>query len=451
MALVLYDIETTGLSRHFDQIVQFGAIRIGDDFEVEEHYETSCRLQPHIVPAPSALQVTKTKYADLTSTARRSHFSMVVEIHDLFKRWSPTAFVGYNSISFDEEFLRHAFYQCLLEPYLTSIGNARGDVLKLVRAVSKFRPDILPPAYGRDGRPSMKLHDVATACGFKSAGAHEAMADVEALHWLVRVIAEGAPEIWSRFMQFSTKAAAQDFLLEEDAFVSFEADRAGQGFRLLTAFGQHPHQPTRRYCLDLTVPLEIIVDASNQELIDMFKKREGPLRHVKTNASPLLFPLYDALHEAFPDIVEDDVLARASGIRLNDPLLLRLNSAAFAAERVFDASSHVEQQLYDRFIPNVDKDLMLQFHAVPWDQRADVVSRFSDERLRRLGQRAIYFEMPHLLSHKVRNDLNAAVRDRRTGDASMPWMTVSKALEELCSLAEIEHGCTIDDYASMLT
>src|SRR5690606_9810190 len=97
----------------------------------------------------------------------------------------------------------------------------------------------LPAAYDQDGIRSMKLHDVAAACGFKSAGAHEAMADVEAMLWIVKVIAEGAPDIWSRFMQFSTKAAAMDFLREEDAFVSFEADRPGRGFHLLTAFGQH--------------------------------------------------------------------------------------------------------------------------------------------------------------------------------------------------------------------
>lgn len=450
MAFVLYDTETTGLSRHFDQIVEFGAVRVNDDLEVEEHFETACRLQPHIVPTPSALYMTGVSYSELTSPSRRSHFEMISEIHRRFTGWSPAAFIGYNSIRFDEEFLRHAFYQCLLEPYVTSIGNARGDVLKLVRAVSKLRPDVFPAAYGADGQRSMKLHDVAIACGFKSNGAHEAMADVEAMLWVVKVIAHGAPEIWSSFMRFSTKAAAQDFLLEEDVFVSFEAETAGQGFRLLTAFGQHPVQSARRYCLDLTFSADAIRSASDHELVELFKQREGPLRRVKTNASPLLFPLYEVLESTFPEAVEEDVLRLARSIRSDEGLVRRLNAAAFAAEPVYEVSPHVEQQLYDRFIPDIDKALMQQFHAVPWDLRPDVVARFSDDRLRRLGQRAIYFEMPHLLPERARTTLDKAVRDRWTGDVTAPWTTASSALLALDAISDRLTHPNLVEFAEVL-
>ncbi|MCT8331864.1 exonuclease domain-containing protein [Albidovulum sediminis] len=450
MALVLFDTETTGLSRHFDQIIEFGAVRVNDDLEVEEHFETACRLQPHIVPTPSALHVTGRSYAELTSPLRRSHFEMISEIHRRFTGWSPAAFIGYNSIRFDEEFLRHAFYQCLLEPYVTSIGNARGDVLKLVRAVSKLRPDVLPAAYGADGQRSMKLHDVAIACGFKSNGAHEAMADVEAMLWVVKVIANGAPEIWSSFMRFSTKAAAQEFLQEEDVFVSFEAETAGQGFRLLTAFGQHPVQSARRYCLDLTFSVDAIRGASDCELVEMFKQREGPLRRVKTNASPLLFPMYEVLESTFPGTVEEDVLNLARSVHSDESLVRRLNTAALAAEPVYGVSPHVEQQLYDRFIPDIDKALMQQFHAVPWALRNEVVARISDDRLRRLGQRAIYFEMPHLLPDKSRTMLDKAVRDRWTGDATAPWTTASSALLDLDAISDRLAHPNLVEFAEVL-
>lgn len=450
MALVLFDIETTGLSRHFDQIVQFGAVRVNDDLEVEEHFETACRLQPHIVPAPSALQVTGCSYAELTSLSRQSHFEMISEIHRRFTGWSPSAFIGYNSIRFDEEFLRHAFYQCLLDPYVTSIGNARGDVLKLVRAVSKLRPDVLPAAYGADGQRSMKLHDVAIACGFKSIGAHEAMADVEAMLWLVKIIAHGAPEIWSSFMRFSTKAAAQEFLQEEDAFVSFEAETAGQGFRLLTAFGQHSKQSALRYCLDLTFSIEAIRGTSDHELVELFKQRKGPLSRVKANASPLLFPLYDVRDSTFPEAVEEDILKLARDIRADEDFVRRLNTAAFAAEPVYEVSPHVEQQLYDRYISDTDKALMQEFHARPWDLRPDVVARLSDDRLRRLGQRAIYFEMPHLLPERTRTKLDKAVQDRWTSDATALWMTASRALMDMEAISDRFAHPNLVEYAEVL-
>ena len=54
-------------------------------------------------------------------------------------------------MSFDEEFLRQAFYQTLHPPYLTNTGgNARADVLDIVRPVAALRPEaIMRAARGR--------------------------------------------------------------------------------------------------------------------------------------------------------------------------------------------------------------------------------------------------------------------------------------------------------------
>ena len=55
MTFVFYDTETTGTNTYYDQIVQFGAIRTDDEFKEVERFEIRCRLQPHIIPSPSAL------------------------------------------------------------------------------------------------------------------------------------------------------------------------------------------------------------------------------------------------------------------------------------------------------------------------------------------------------------------------------------------------------------
>ena len=251
-------------------------------------------------------------------------------------------------------------------------------------------------------------------------------------------------------MRFSTKAAAQGFLQEEDAFVSFEAETAGQGFRLLLAFGQHPTQSAIRYCLDLTFSIDAIRAASDHELVELFKQRKGPLSRVKANASPLLFPLYEVRDSTFPEAVEEDVLKLARDIRADKDFVRRLNAAAFAAEPVYEVSPHVEQQLYDRFISDTDKALMQQFHAVPWDLRPDVVTRLSDDRLRRLGQRAIYFEMPHLLPERTRTKLDKAVQDRWTSDATAPWMTASRALMDMEAISDRFAHPNLVEYAEVL-
>ena len=69
MGFVIYDLETTGLKKRFDQILQFAAVRTDENLEVLEQVQFEGRLRPHILPSPGALHVTG---ADLTALASKS-------------------------------------------------------------------------------------------------------------------------------------------------------------------------------------------------------------------------------------------------------------------------------------------------------------------------------------------------------------------------------------------
>src|SRR6266545_7931596 len=98
MGFVIYDVETTGLRKKFDQIVQFGAICTDANLEIVERFAIQSRLQPHIIPSPSALTVTAVSIEELLSSARLSHFQMVCEINKRLRAWTPAVLLGYNSI-----------------------------------------------------------------------------------------------------------------------------------------------------------------------------------------------------------------------------------------------------------------------------------------------------------------------------------------------------------------
>ena len=137
MTFVFYDTETTGTDTAFDQILQFGAIRTDDDLNEIDRFEIRCRLLPHIVPAPMALKVTGITPEMLTGPALPSHYEAMRQVHAKLSDWSPSVFVGYNSISFDENLLRQAFYQTLQPIYLTNTGgNTRADMLRIAHAVA---------------------------------------------------------------------------------------------------------------------------------------------------------------------------------------------------------------------------------------------------------------------------------------------------------------------------
>ena len=163
MSYVIFDIETSGLNPRFDQILQFAAIRADSDLEPVERIELRSRLSDLIVPSPAALTVTGRSFEAVADPGHISHYDMVRQIYATLTRWTPAAFLGFNSIKFDEEFLRSAFYQTLHHPiFLTNLrNNCRGDVLKLVRAAACLHPGLLAIPTAADGRPIMALQPLS--------------------------------------------------------------------------------------------------------------------------------------------------------------------------------------------------------------------------------------------------------------------------------------------------
>jgi exodeoxyribonuclease-1 len=122
----------------------------------------------------------------------------------------------------------------------------------------------------------------------------------------------------------------------------------------------------------------------------------------------------------------------------------RLTHAAAAAERVYPPSEHVELQIYGgNFFSDSDRDLCREFHSRRWEERLQLVERFEDQRLRRLGRRLVYFEAPHLIDEFERRAMDEDIAARRRGDgrhSSPQWTTVPMAKSELESIAlDISH------------
>ncbi|MGJ5080200.1 exonuclease domain-containing protein [Bradyrhizobium sp. HKCCYLS3013] len=436
MAFVFYDVETTGLNKRFDQILQFAAVRADVDLVETERFETRCRLMPHIVPSPKALHLTGTSLAEASDMSRQTHYSMVCEIARVLETWSPAIFLGFNSISFDEEFLRQAFYQCLHPVFLTNTNrNARADVLNLMRAAGTLHPTVIRPGVGADGADVYKLGPLAAANGIKAGRAHDAVHDVEAMLELCRLVRSGAPELWSTFLRFSSKTSVIDFVRDEDAFAYFDFYGSPRVMHFLTRVGISPRDRNVHYCLDLAGDIEALRNLEEQALAECLKVEPRPIRRLKVNGSPLLYPLWDIERPLFRDTSEEELMRTASLVRADPDFMERLTNAAAASEMVYPASEHVELQIYGAgFFSDADRELCRQFHSRSWDERLRLVEGFEDQRLRRLGRRLIYFEAPHLIVDVDRRAMDEDIAARRRGDgrhSSPPWTTVPSALAEL--------------------
>lgn len=426
---VFFDLETSGLVRGFDQILQFGAIRTDDDLREQDRFEIRCRLMPHVIPSPDAMAVTGQSIENLTDPFRPSHYEMVRELWTRLNEWTPALFLGWNSMRFDEEFLRQAFYQTLHPPYLTvCAGNGRVDVLDLIRAVAVVRPDAISVPRAADGRPIFKLDALAPANGVAHHDAHDAMADVAAMIGVCRLVRDRAPDLWAHFLGLARKSAVRNFVSREPAFAYL---RRPDDIRVVTALGPSSRMPNVIYCADLSCDTGVLAQLANSDAAAPIGARGEPFVRLKTNAAPPLLPLRDAPAHLLHGLSLADLNLKTCELHRDEALVRKLLACAERSEPLRPNSPYIEEQLYEGgFWGDADRDLLRRFHNVPWRDRVDLACQFTDPRLRRLGLRLIYFEHPELIDEAVRTKADKAMAKRLLGltGGDQPWLTVPDAM-----------------------
>lgn len=434
MSFVFYDTETTGIDTKFDQILQFAAIHTDPDLNELERFEIRCRLLPHIVPAPGAMRVTGVRAAQLTDTELPSHYEMMCTIREKMLEWSPSLFVGYNTIEFDEHLLRHAYYRTLHPPYLTNTsGNTRTDILRAVQASSLYSPGSLVFPIGKGNKPSFKLDALAPANGFAHENAHDALADVEATIFIARLLSERCPDVWSSFMRFSTKAAVIDFVSNEQIFCLSDFYFGKPYSWLVTPLGSNSEDNSTLYVFDLGVDPDSLASLSPAKLKTRLSGSPKPVRNIRSNAAPMIFSADDAPNSASGNNLSQDELERRVGVLSDNPdLRARIIAAFEETKQEWVASDHVEEQLYSGFFPPEDQRTLEAFHRSEWTERIALVETLEDPRLKVLGRQLIHAERPEILDPVIRLEHDRNIAKRIAQDnPDLPWLTLPKALSEI--------------------
>jgi exodeoxyribonuclease-1 len=403
LSFVFFDTETTGLKHGFDQIVHFAAIRTDATLNEIDRFEARSRLLPHVVPHPMALHTNGLPIARLTDQNLPSHYEMVRAIRQTLLSWSPSIFVGYNSIRFDEEMLRHALFQTLHPAYLTSNhGNCRTDAWGLMMAAASASSTCLTIPIDSEGRPIFRLEQLAHANGIAHGQAHDALSDVGAVLELCRLVYQRSPELWHRFVRFSNKAGVADFVEAEDGFVLTEFF-GNQAFHLpVVCIGRDLDQANGRFCLNLKGDVDRFAAMTDEELRAELVQKPCPVRRLRTNAAPTLTALHEASAMMLDGVEIDAIEARARRVKDDRALCTRLASAYAATREARTPSLCVEERLYDGFPGPDDESRMAAFHDASWPEALAIVQRFDDERLRVFGLRLMYFEARSTLAQDLR-------------------------------------------------
>jgi exodeoxyribonuclease-1 len=201
---LFYDLETSGLNSAFDQILTFASIRTDVNFNEIERNSVIIKLRPDVVPSPQASIIHRLVYDDLKDGL--SEYEAAKRIHQILNK-PGTVSLGYNTLRFDDEFLRFLFYRNLLDPYTHQYnkGCSRMDILPLSTLFYIFNPGIISWPE-KNGKPSFKLEYISRENSLTASGrAHEAMTDVEATYNLTKKFARDH-EVFNYSLDFFNKS-----------------------------------------------------------------------------------------------------------------------------------------------------------------------------------------------------------------------------------------------------
>lgn len=389
-----YDLETSGLNARNDRVMQFAGQRTTLELEpIGEPFNVLVRLTDDILPSPDAIMVTGiTPQATLADGISEREFAELL-MKDIFTPHTIT--VGFNSVRFDDEFIRHTLWRNFYDPYewAWDDGRSRWDMLDVVRMTRALRPEGIKWPVTEEGKPVNKLELIASANGLDHKKAHDALSDVEALIDVAKMIKSKQPKLFQYLLDMRDKKKVERLvnLQEPEAFV-YSSGRFGSDFDFTTvAIPAFPgSKPGSVVVYDLRHDPQQFTDLSLEDVkTRLFGSKEVlgeltrlPFKELSFNKCPAVAPM-GVLDEAAQKRLELDMKAVAHNktALLGATDFLYKAREAYKTREPYAAATDVEAKLYDGFLNNKDQGRVAAVRSATAEELADFHPDFIDERL----------------------------------------------------------------------
>ncbi|HLM53439.1 MAG TPA: exodeoxyribonuclease I [Pseudoxanthomonas sp.] len=453
-SFLFYDLETFGGDPRRTRVAQFAAVRTDADLvQVEEPVCFFVRPADDLLPSPGATLVTgiTPQHALREGIAEAEAFARIAE--ELSR--PETCTLGWNSLRFDDEFIRHGLFRNFHDPYEREWrgGNCRWDLLDAMRLAHALRPEGLVWPRREDGATSFKLEHLALANGVRQGDAHEALSDVHATLGLARLFRGAQPRLWDYALKLRDKRFAATLL---DATAMQPALHVSQRYpasRLCAApvlpLARHPRIDSRVIVFDLEGDADALLALDADEIADRLYtpaadlppgERRIPLKEVHLNRAPALVAWPHLRGEDFERLRIDRAAAEATAACLR-PFA---DALAEKMRRVFGSETAREKPdpdaaLYDGFISDGDKRRMAQVRATPPDQLRGRDFAFGDPRLAELLFRYRARNWPHTLDAGEQQRWDEYRRRRLDSDCGLSECSFETYEQEIAAL-RVQHA-----------
>ncbi len=450
MQFLWYDLETFGRDPRCSRIAQFAAIRTDEHLEtLEEPVSIFCQPADDLLPSPTACLLT-----GITPQHAREHGLPEAEFSArVFEEMSRpnTCIVGYNSIRFDDEFIRNLFYRDFFDPYEREWknGNTRWDLIDTVRMAYALRPEALNWPRREDGAPGFRLEELSAANDLAHTHAHEALSDVEATIGLAKKLRSNAPKLFDYAFALRDKRRALQLL---DAVHMTPVLHVSQRFaaingcaKLVLPICPNPQIETRVIVCDLGEDPTPLLELPAEEIARrLYTRREAlpegvariGLKEVHANRSPILIEPRHVKPEQFARLGIDVQHCYANAERIRNAKDLPKKLREVFARDFGDTPPDADLAIYAGFATPADKALFAKVRrqrGIP--ERAEGFG-FRDARFEELAFRYRARNFPETLDTALRERWNTYRRARLAENSGLSEYDFASWHSEIANLRE---------------
>ena len=446
MNLAIWDIESSSASTDFGSIIEIGGILVDENFKEKDRFNLRCSLPEGEIFQAMALIVNKTSIKQLTQT-NLSHYKMLGEVEKIFRRWSPSIWMGWNSINFDEELLRKELFKNIRYPYITnSSPNFRHDGINIARGAFAIDPNILQTEINEKNNPVFKLESLARMQGIDSSDAHSALADAEMTTKILNIVKKKQEHTWESFLRTANKSDTETIMKKGEIITLNEYYYGKSRLHLVVPLHPkhciHPIYQGWYYSIDLRTEIQPLINKSINELKVEMKKSPKFLRTIRANKAPIIIDAkYGMSAEPYNKLDKNVIKKRAEYVQNNEQfsqnILTALREVAEEKEQSKSQEDiYAEESIYTKFTSNKDTALFPAWHAADWRDKLKLLSKFDDERLHGFGKKIIFQEAPEVLPNDIRKKIEQGIAKRILSTGKEKWWTIATCFTEIDTLRD---------------
>ena len=398
---LFYDIETTGLNKCFDQVLQFACIRTDHELNELSRDEIHIKLNPDVIPSPAAVITHRIGVNEWTKGL--SEYDGIKKIHALLNTPN-TISVGYNTLGFDDEFLRFSFYKNLLSPYTHQYANQCGrmDMYPITLLYYLFKRDHLQWP-NNNGITNLKLENLNACNQFFKGQAHNAMVDVEVTLALARKLFSDQ-KMWEFVIDYFHKKTDEERIAGNTLgfMVNGKIGSASQFIAPVMHLGQHLHYKNQSLWLRLDEPnlSDGSARASKREeptkisdYTRVFKKRLGE--------PPIFLPMKERYLNLLSDERKNNFVKNKTWLENNVDTLKSITNY-YQHEKYPDVPERdIDAALYTiGFSTPAEEKWFQQFHTAKPEEKEAIAMRIPNATRREQAIRIIGRHFPEYLSEE---------------------------------------------------